>query len=128
MFKRTIYLTCFSVMLGLAGSVPAYAQADAQIPSTGSRGPVIDGLRDAIWTVSKEHELTQAIVGSPPAGFSASWWGVWDRLNLYVFVDINDSKIVTDNASSWQDDSVEIYFDGGNKKQTTAARRTTSIA
>jgi hypothetical protein len=31
-------------------------------------------------------------------------------------VDINDDALVNDTANSWQDDSVEFYFDGGNTK------------
>jgi len=120
MFKKTIYLACSFLVLGLAGSVPVYAQADGQIPSVGSHKPVIDGVRDTIWSVSDEHKFTQNVTGTAPAGFGASWWGMWDNQNFYVFVDVNDNKIVTDNASSWQDDSVEIYIDGGNQKLTTA--------
>jgi hypothetical protein len=45
---------------------------------------------------------------------------LYDSENLYVIVDVTDDSLQNDSAGSWQDDSVEIYFDGGNTKVNTA--------
>jgi regulation of enolase protein 1 (concanavalin A-like superfamily) len=118
MLKKTVFLLSLSILvLGSAG--PLFA-ADGTIPSSGSRKPTIDGVREDLWSIGKENPLTTVVTGSGIPGFSASWWALWDTKALYIFVDVTDSQIVTDNTSSWQDDSVEIYIDGGNKKLTTA--------
>lgn len=75
--------------------------------------PVIDGQVDSIWA----HASTQYLVPQgDPADTSGSWKALYDSENLYVIVEITDDILVSDSASSWQDDSVEFYFDGGNTK------------
>ena len=78
--------------------------------------PVIDGEVDYAW----EGASTQYFVPlDDPANASGGWKALYDSENLYVIVDITDDSLVNDSASSWQDDSVEIYFDGGNTKVDT---------
>ena len=78
-----------------------------------TRTPVIDGEVDEIWAVAS----TQTIVPvGDPADASGSWQALYDAENLYVIVDIMDANLVNDSDGSWQDDSVELYFDGGNTK------------
>ncbi len=87
-------------------------QADMEI-GFATQPPVIDGEVDGIWADAS----TQYIVPQgDPADASGSWKALYDSVNLYVIVDINDDSLVNDTASSWQDDSVEFYFDGGNTK------------
>jgi len=78
--------------------------------------PVIDGEVDGIWAVSS----TQAFVPlEDPADGSGTWQVLYDEENLYVIVDVTDDSLQNDSSSAWQDDSVEIYFDGGNTKLDT---------
>ena len=78
--------------------------------------PVIDGEVDGIWGGAS----TQSFVPlADPADGSGTWQVLYDMENLYVIVDVTDDSLQNDSASSWQDDSVEIYFDGGNTKLST---------
>ncbi|MFH1882720.1 MAG: LamG-like jellyroll fold domain-containing protein [Planctomycetota bacterium] len=78
--------------------------------------PVLDGEVDGIWADAS----TQYIVPlDDPANASGSWKVLYDSVNLYVIMDISDDSLVNDSSSSWQDDSVEFYFDGGNSKENT---------
>jgi hypothetical protein len=54
-----------------------------------------------------------------PADGSGVWKVLYDAENLYVLVDVTDDSLQNDSADSWLDDSVEIYFDGGNTKLNT---------
>ncbi|UCD50810.1 MAG: hypothetical protein JSW27_25210, partial [Phycisphaerales bacterium] len=75
--------------------------------------PVIDGEVDLVW----ENASTQYLVAlDDPANASGTWKALYDAENLYVIVDITDDSLMNDSAGSWQDDSVEFYFDGGNSK------------
>ena len=96
--------------LGLTGPV-----VDMEI-GFAAQPPVIDGEVDGIWTTAS----TQYIVPvGELADASGSWQALYDSVNLYVIVDISDESLMNDSASSWQDDSVEVYFDGGNTKVNT---------
>jgi len=77
---------------------------------------VIDGEVDGIWADAS----TQNIVPlDDPANASGSWQVLYDSENLYVMVDMTDDSLQNDSPNSWQDDSVEFYFDGGNTKLST---------
>ena len=78
--------------------------------------PVLDGEYDGIWSAAS----TQSFVPlADPANASGTWKVLYDAQNLYVMVDMSDDILMNDSDSSWQDDSVEIYFDGGNTKLNT---------
>ena len=78
--------------------------------------PVLDGEVDGIWAAAS----TQSFVPlDDPANASGIWKVLYDAENLYVLVDMTDDSLQNDSASSWQDDSVELYFDGGNTKVNT---------
>jgi hypothetical protein len=77
------------------------------------QAPVIDGEVDAIWAGASTQNIVPV---DDPANASGSWKAMYDLENLYVIVDITDDVLQNDTASSWQDDSVEFYFDGGNTR------------
>jgi hypothetical protein len=80
------------------------------------QAPVLDGEYDGIWAAAS----TQSFVPlDDPADGSGTWKVLYDKENLYVLVDMTDDSLQNDSANSWQDDSVEIYFDGGNTKLDT---------
>jgi regulation of enolase protein 1 (concanavalin A-like superfamily) len=118
MCRKLTYLTSFIFILALAGNVLAQ-EADAEIPPAGTPLPVIDGIKEDVWSASEEHGILNLDADSlpdSPADCSGSWWALWDSDYLYVFVDVNDEDLQNDSGESWQDDSVEIYIDAGNDK------------
>lgn len=80
------------------------------------KAPVIDGEIDAIWNAASTQSFVPA---ADPADASGTWKVLYDAENLYVLVEITDDSLQNDSVSAWQDDSVEVYFDGGNTKLTT---------
>jgi len=79
--------------------------------------PEIDGEADAIWSVASAQSFVPL---ADPADGSGTWKVLYDAENLYVLVEVTDDSLQNDSAAAWQDDSVEVYFDGGNTKLTTA--------
>jgi hypothetical protein len=112
MIKKLLYLVCTFIVLGLIGPVAAQ-NVDMEI---GFGTPVIDGEIDEIWADAATADFVPL---ADPADGSGIWKVLYDAENLYVLVDITDDSLQNDSASSWQDDSVEIYFDGGNTKLST---------
>jgi len=101
--------------LEIQAAMKGVERIDMEIPYA-IEPPVIDGQVDGIWAVAS----TQSFVPlEDPADGSGTWQVLYDEENLYVIVDVTDDSLQNDSASSWQDDSVEIYFDGGNTKLTT---------
>ncbi len=78
--------------------------------------PMIDGEVDAVWALASTSSFVPL---ANPADGSGTWKVLYDANNLYVLVDVTDDSLKNDSASSWQDDSVEVYFDGGNTKLKT---------
>ena len=112
MFRKLFFLTSFVLVLGLAGPVAAQ---DMEI-GFAMQPPVIDGEVDGIWAAAS----TQSFVPlDDPANASGIWQVLYDAENLYVIVDMTDDSLQNDSDGSWQDDSVELYFDGGNTKVNT---------
>jgi len=114
MCKKLIYLVFAFLVVGLIGPVAAQ-QVDMEI-GFATQPPVIDGEVDEIWADAS----TQYFVPlDDPANASGSWMALYDSENLYVIVDMTDDNLQNDSDGSWQDDSVEVYFDGGNTKVNT---------
>ena len=111
MLRKLIYLVSVFMAVGLIA--PAASQAVDMDIGYALEPPVIDGEVDALW----ESASTQTIVPvGDPNDASGRWQALYDSENLYVIVDVSDESLVNDSDASWQDDSVEFYFDGGNTK------------
>ena len=78
--------------------------------------PVIDGEADEIWAGASTQNFVPL---EDPANASGSWQVLYDSENLYVIVDMTDDSLQNDSDGAWQDDSIEVYFDGGNTKLDT---------
>ena len=64
--------------------------------------------------------VSNVILGSVNSAedLSASFQTQWDENYLYVLIDVKDDILINDSENSYEDDSVEIYIDGGNEKAT----------
>ena len=121
MSNKLFLLACFILFFGLAAQT--YAQDPNVIPKTGLT-PVIDGQLDTVWESVTPQKLTKYKTGVvSDSDCSASWRALWDDQFIYVFVDVNDDNLSSDNTGAanqeYQDDSVEIYFDIHNDDATT---------
>jgi hypothetical protein len=92
-----------------------------------TKSPVVDGKIDANEYTSTDIPInpatgqaqTSAGIDTWPAGtFEAMAWVTHDATAVYVAVDVIDTTVVTDTAdagsedgNTWEDDSVEIFFD-----------------
>ncbi|QHT59779.1 hypothetical protein GXP70_07310 [Paenibacillus lycopersici] len=83
-----------------------------------SAAPAMDGKLDAGegWVINNQ-------VGKMISGMSdddVTFGTLWDDNNLYVGVKVLDGSLQRNAAHDvWQDDSVEVYVDGGNSKAAT---------
>lgn len=79
----------------------------------------IDGTADADYVKFRPLEtLLSGAIGAPD--LAASWSGLWDNSNLYIFVKVTDNDLQNDSGDSWYfDDGVEIFVDGDDSKNHT---------
>ncbi|MBN1803710.1 MAG: hypothetical protein JW837_00525 [Sedimentisphaerales bacterium] len=121
MFRKFIFILFIVFVLGLTGEVPAQ---DAVFPSPGTM-PKLDGNIDQVWYFSTEQLINTSQVGSAPSSpedGSGTWRALWDSEALYVLVKVNDDSLTNDSGggdNKWNDDSVEIYVDGDNSKDSS---------
>ena len=93
-----------------------------------AKAPVVDGKINAdeyaaatlipVNLATGEPQTAAGTDAWPPGTFEASAWAVHDATAVYVAVDVIDANVVTDTAeagsedgTTWEDDSVEIFFD-----------------
>lgn len=77
--------------------------------------PTIDGVIDAAWDDATVVETGKQVEGAG-ATASATVKTLWRDTQLYVLMEVADPDINLDGSDPWQQDSVEIYVDGGNFK------------
>ncbi|WP_010180706.1 sugar-binding protein [Aquimarina agarilytica] len=79
----------------------------------------IDGS-DADWS-QNSYPLSNKILGNVTSDndLSAKFQAQWDSEYLYILVDVTDDDLSNDSEQPYQDDSVEIYIDGGNEKSSS---------
>ena len=113
-----------------------YADADVPWPTPPdnakfhqlSAAPDVDGVQDAVYGENVTHQIAMLDTTCPD---TARWermtaddecggWfiGGWIGDSIYFFVDVSDDTLTTSAANSYENDSVEIYFDGDNSKGT----------
>lgn len=91
--------------------VPAVGVVDAV------RGtPVLDGVAEAIW--GRARPITTNVRVSGPAGATATAKLLWDDRHLYVFATVTDPVLDESSPNSWEQDSIEIFVDPDNSKNT----------
>ncbi len=95
----------------------AVSTMSAVIPHT-DNPPVIDGKAEDTWSKSPKLSLDNKIYAAPSSkeDLSANYQALWDKDNLYIFVDVNDNVLKKDSTDFYQDDAVEIFIDADNSK------------
>lgn len=88
-----------------------------------STAPVIDGVMDDVYSTAQVVQIANRANGSDPrdeSDLSVTTYLLWDDDNLYALYDVTDDTLSNDSGNSWEDDTPEIYIDGGNQKNDTA--------
>ena len=87
----------------------------------------IDGLgSDAVWASTaavhgfSEFNIVTTEAGplSGPADLSVFWKGLWDDTNLYLYAEVTDDVIVSDDSCNYEDDGIEFYIDAQERNVT----------
>jgi len=106
--KKLLALAIITVMI-FALAIPAMAY---NITITAPKGtPVIDGVKDDAYGDFINFDY---IDNSDGAGGKIAV--AWDDDNIYCFVEVYDTTPFHDNATDWQTDNVEFFFDWNNHK------------
>ena len=97
-------------------------ESPLEIPFT-SEAPTIDGTVDGVWSNAATVDITYHVNDQPPqseADVSGTASVLWDGDNLYVLYQVTDDVQNMDTPdTAYQDDTVDLYVDGGNEKTTT---------
>jgi hypothetical protein len=56
------------------------------------------------------------------ADLSASLWTGWDDTYLYIYEEVKDNKVLLNNATSYNNDILEMYFDPNPKAAVTTGQ------
>ena len=78
--------------------------------------PVVDGKKDAVWDKTEVLEIDRQISGKTGAGATGNVRCLWDEDNFYVFVEVKDDILCSDNQYDWFKDNVEIFVSEKNQK------------
>ncbi len=80
--------------------------------------PVIDGNFDKIWELVPAIELNNIALGerSSASDISASFRLIWDDINLYLIIQVQDETKSDNGSNSYNRDGIEIYIDTDNSK------------
>lgn len=92
-----------------------------EIPYTDS-APEIDGDLDAAWQAAVLVPIENLVADNPPssaADLTAAARAMWNADRLFVLYEVDDESLHNDSPLTWQDDSVELYVDGGNEKTSS---------
>ena len=108
-------LTGFSNVVKVIVTSPPATVYKASTP------PVIDGTIDDMWNNDgiAVFDAEKALLGGPidPSDLSGSAKAMWDDTYMYILAQVTDDAKVNDSPNAiYQDDNIEIYFDGNNGK------------
>jgi len=84
--------------------------------------PVIDARIDEVWKNAPTYPILKKIVGvvDNDTDLSARLSMLYDQNNLYLLFVVTDDKLVSVIAyNPWDNDSVEVYIDGGNERDAS---------
>lgn len=97
----------------------AASNAPATTVSFAASAPVIDGEVDEIWSQTRPLNINLSLMGEfDDADLSGAVHLLYDADYLYALYHVSDDTLTTDSEYQWEDDSVELYLDGGNEKSS----------
>jgi len=123
--KRVIALFLLTaVLITFVNTASAHTVNDKLQVYKAAYKPVIDGEMDPIWQCASTERVVvmdQNDVAEPDdyLDLFPTMRVLWDDTNLYIFINIIDETINTDNVESYLNDSIELYFDADNSKTET---------
>ena len=97
------------------------ASSPLDVPYTPA-APEVDGAIEALWNDAVAVSLDNLVADFPPidaADFTVEARALWDEQRLHVLYEVTDAALYNTSDATWQDDSVELYVDGGNEKQSS---------
>lgn len=80
--------------------------------------PVIDGTIDEVWNEAPALPINR-FQGAWETGATGEGRVLWDDENLYVLIQVSDSHLDKSNTEAHEQDSVEVFLDQLNSKETT---------
>ena len=80
--------------------------------------PIIDGIIDPVWNSVPWEALTHVVLGEreSPDDLSVSFKLLWNNLNLYLLVRVQDDLKMDRGSTDYNCDGIEIYLDLDNSK------------
>lgn len=119
--KRCLFYIIFVAPLIFTHTTYATVTADSVLwVPRATTPPVIDGKLDGIWHSVTNTFMEKHLSYMPEPENWFDLWGsfrvLWDDKNMYFFVHVIDDMIRTDGPNPWNDDSVDLFFDGNNSK------------
>jgi len=114
-------VTEISKVVGQAKAKAELWKRGAETPAIvaqAAKAPVIDGTAEDIWSTASQYKLENVIYSplSSANDLSADYKAMWDRDNLYLFVDVRDDVLKNDSVEYYYDDAIEIFIDADNSK------------
>lgn len=99
--------------LGLQSVRNTVAAAGEEVPILyAAYAPQIDGNRDDIWSRHVAYQVYSQVGSTPSADLRGKISVMWDAVNLYAFVEVNDGTVKAG-------DMIKIMLDVNNDKQNT---------
>ncbi|MGE5810776.1 MAG: sugar-binding protein, partial [Ignavibacteria bacterium] len=96
------------------------------IPYSESGSPIIDGIMEEGegWEIANEITLDKFEYNYRPDNILTTWddhlssfWTMWNEDYFYLFAKVTDEELDgSDKISTWANDFIDIFFDGGNEK------------
>jgi endo-1,4-beta-xylanase len=77
--------------------------------------PTVDGAVDPVWTQAATATTANRVEGDA-AGATAQVRTLWQGNTLYALFDVTDPVADNSNSDPWNQDSVELFLDLGNRK------------
>lgn len=92
-----------------------YAEAIFKPYITINKGTVtIDGEKDAVWNKDNKSVPLTISIGSSNVKANANL--LWDNENLYLYAEVKDNVLNSENKEYYEQDSFEIFIDENNGK------------
>ncbi|MFC1569742.1 sugar-binding protein [bacterium] len=110
-------------------TLSGYTAYDVMCVPMASTAPVIDGVLDDVWVdesvaiESGTYVFTNDDIVDGSFAEIEAWEDaqlefrlMWDSDGFYAWIEVIDDEISVSSANPWENDSIELYYDGDNSK------------